>query len=59
MSNGYEVIPPAVGVTVPSTPNGAVNQTINGVTYFTFGSAWYKPMYSGGGVTYMVVVKPT
>ena len=59
VSNGYQVIPPPVGVTVPSIPNGVVDQTVDGLTYFTYGGAWYKPMYSGGGVTYMVVVKPT
>ena len=56
--NGYEVIPPPIGITVATLPNGAVDQTIGGVTYFTYGGAWYRPMYSGGGVTYQVVSKP-
>jgi hypothetical protein len=46
-------------VNVPSLPNGAVNQTIGGVTYFTYGGAWYRPEYRTGGVSYMVVTKPS
>jgi hypothetical protein len=56
--DGYKVIPPPIGVAVPSLPNGSVDQTIKGVTYFTYGGAWYQPKYSGGGVTYQVVPKP-
>ena len=43
---------------MPDFPNGAVNQTINGTTYFTCGGAWYQPMYRGDGVTYQIVAKP-
>jgi hypothetical protein len=57
--NGYEVIPPPLGVNVPSLPNGAVDQTIGGVTYLTYGGAWYRPRYSAGGVIYHVVAKPS
>ena len=58
MPNGYEVIPPPIGITVAAMPNGAVDQTVNGITYFSYGGAWYQPMYSGGGVTYQVVQVP-
>jgi len=43
---------------VQSLPNGAVDQTVGSVTYFTYGGAWYRPMYSAGGVRYTVVAKP-
>ena len=56
--NGYKVIPPPIGITVATLPNGAVDQTISGVAYFTYGGAWYRPMYSGGGVAYQVVANP-
>jgi hypothetical protein len=52
------VIPPPIGAKVTSLPNGAVNQTVAGTTYFTFGGAWYKPVYLGSGVIYDVVTKP-
>ena len=56
--NGYMVIPPPIGITVATLPNGAVDQTVSGVAYFTYGGAWYRPMYSGGGVAYQVVANP-
>jgi hypothetical protein len=52
------VIPPPIGATVTSLPNGAVDQNVKGVTYFTFGGAWYRPFYSGSSVIYLVVAKP-
>ena len=58
VGNGYAVIPAPVGALVTSLPSGAVDQTVGGTTYFTFGGAWYRPMYSGGSVTYLVVSKP-
>jgi hypothetical protein len=56
--NGYEVIPPPIGVAVHSLPNGSTLETVHGVSYFTYGGAWYRPSYSAGGVSYMVVAKP-
>jgi hypothetical protein len=47
-----------VGATVSTLPSGAVDQHINGTTYFTFGGAWYRPFYSGSSVIYQVVAKP-
>jgi hypothetical protein len=35
--SAYQVIPPPVGATVTTLPSGAVDQNINGTTYFTFG----------------------
>ena len=58
MPNGYEVIAPPVGASVASLPNGAIDQTVNSITYFTFGGAWYQPVYRSGGVTYNVVSNP-
>ncbi len=55
---GYEVIPPPIGVAVHSLPNGSTLETVHGVSYFTYGNAWYRPSYSAGGVSYMVVAKP-
>jgi hypothetical protein len=31
-------------------PNGAVDQNVNGATYFSYGGAYYRPIYSGSGV---------
>jgi hypothetical protein len=56
---GYQVIPPPVGSTVTTLPNGAVTDTVNGVTYFHFGAACYRPFYSGSSVIYEVVAKPS
>jgi len=39
-------------------PSGAVDQNINGTTYFVFGGAYYRPFYSGSSVIYQVVAKP-
>jgi transposase len=47
-SNGDEVIPPPFGVTVLALPNGVVDRTVYGVTYVTYGGAWYQPIYSVG-----------
>jgi hypothetical protein len=55
---GYKVIPPPVGSTVTTLPDGAVDQNIKGTTYFTFGGAFYRPFYSGSSVIYEVVAKP-
>jgi hypothetical protein len=52
------VIPPPVGATVTTLPSGAVDQNIDGATYFTYGGAYYRPFYSGSTVIYMVVAKP-
>jgi hypothetical protein len=57
--SGYQVIPPPVGSTVTTLPNGAVTDTVNGVTYFHFGAAYYRPFYSGSSVIYEVVAKPS
>ena len=34
---GYQVIPPPIGATTWTLPNGAVDQNVNGVTYFAYG----------------------
>jgi hypothetical protein len=34
---GYQVIPPPIGSSVTTLPSGAVDQNINGTTYFVFG----------------------
>ena len=39
-------------------PSGAVDQNINGVSYFAYGGAYYRPIYSGSGVYYEVVANP-
>ena len=46
-------------MSLPKTlPNGAVSQTVNGVTYYSFGGAFYQPFYSGGQVIYKIVNNP-
>jgi len=52
------VIPPPIGATVTSLPNGASAETIKGTAYFEFGGAYYRPFYSGSSVIYEVVAKP-
>ena len=52
------MIPPPIGSTVTTLPSGAVDQNINGTTYFAFGGAYYRPFYSGSSVIYEVVAKP-
>jgi hypothetical protein len=52
------VIPPPVGATTWTLPSGAVDQNVNGVTYFAYGGAYYRPIYSGSGVYYEVVANP-
>jgi len=58
VSTGYQVIPPPIGATVTSLPNGASAETIKGTAYFEFGGAYYRPFYSGSSVIYEVVAKP-
>jgi len=38
--------------------SGAVDQSVNGVTYFAYGGAYYRSIYSGSGVHYEVVANP-
>jgi len=58
VAGGYQVIPAPIGATVWNLPNGAVDHTVNGVTYFAYGGAYYRPLYSGSGVYYEVVASP-
>ena len=58
VAGGYQVIPPPIGATVWTLPNGAVDQDVNGVTYFAYGGAYYRPFYSGSSVIYEVVANP-
>jgi len=57
-AGGYQVIPPPIGATTWTLPSGAVDQNINGVSYFAYGGAYYRPIYSGSGVYYEVVANP-
>ena len=54
----FEVVKPPVGATVPSLPDGATQETINGAPYYGYAGTYYKPFYSGSDVVYMVVEKP-
>jgi len=58
VQGGYQVISPPIGSTVWDLPNGAVDRNINGVTYFAYGGAYYRPIYSGSSVYYEVVANP-
>jgi len=58
VAGGYQVIPPPIDATVWYLPSGAVDQNINGVTYFSYGAAYYRPIYNGSGVYYEVVANP-
>ena len=35
-----------------------LDHNVDGVTYFAYGGAYYKPIYNGSGVDYEVVAKP-
>jgi hypothetical protein len=39
-------------------PSGAVAQNVNGVTYYAYGGAYYRPIYDGSGVYYEIVGSP-
>jgi hypothetical protein len=54
----YKVVPPPMGLMVSQLPNGAVSKTVNGVNYFEFGGAFYRPFYSGSDVVYEIVKNP-
>ncbi len=54
----YKVVPPPVGATVAVLPRGATRKTVGGVTYYTHGDAWYRPVYKSGGVAYRIVRAP-
>jgi hypothetical protein len=58
VAGGYQVIPPPVGATTWTLPSGAVDQNINGASYFAYGGAYYRPIYSGSSVYYEVVANP-
>ena len=58
VSGGYEVVVPPQGVFVTSLPNGAVEQSVNGSSYFQYGDVWYQPFYSGSDVSYETVANP-
>lgn len=58
VAGGYQVIPPPVGATTWTLPDGAVNENVGGVTYFSYGGACYRPFYSGSSVFYEVVPNP-
>lgn len=47
-----------IGAVVSSLPSGCASQEIRGVAYRRCGNDWYRPQYSGGDVTYVVVVDP-
>ena len=57
-AGGYKVIPPPIGATIWKLPNGAESHNVNGVTYFAYGGAYYRPIYGGSGVYYEVVSSP-
>ena len=51
------MIPLPIAATTYTLPNGAVARTVNGVTYYSFGGACYRPYYSSS-VFYEVVANP-
>lgn len=58
VSGGYQVIPPPIGAMTWSLPSGAVDQNVNGISYFAYGGAYYRLTYSWSGVYYEVVATP-
>ncbi|UVA81822.1 hypothetical protein [Pandoraea commovens] len=47
-----------IGSTVASLPPSCVSTVVNNVAYQRCGSTWYKPVYSGTTVQFVVVTAP-
>jgi hypothetical protein len=45
--NEYVATQPPLGMIVQALPDGAVRQTINGQTYYSYDGVWFKPMWGG------------
>ena len=42
----------------PTVFDGATSETVDCQAYFVYAETYYKPLYSGSGVVYVVVEKP-
>lgn len=49
---------PVIGSQIVTLPAGAQSQTVNGMLFYTCGSAWYKPYFGTSGVYYETVPPP-
>jgi hypothetical protein len=52
----YVVVDPPVGLEVDALPEGAIEQTIEGKTYYQYGKVFYRPV--GDGNSYIIVPAP-
>ena len=59
IASGYQVSQPPIGTIVATLPDGAQDRNVGGVTYFAFGGAYYRPIFSGSAISYEVVAAPT
>ncbi len=48
----------AIGTRVSALPTGCASVTVNSLSYFNCGGAYYQPQYSGATLVYTVVVPP-
>jgi hypothetical protein len=54
----YVASQPPLGMIVYALPEGATKRVIGGRTYYVFREIWFKPVLSGGGMSYEVVRQP-
>jgi hypothetical protein len=59
MSSGFELVAPPFGALVSSLPSGATQTTVGGSIYWTASGVFYRPYYSGSGVVFQIVKKPS
>jgi len=59
VDTGFQIVPAPVGAIVNELPISATEITVNGVKYFIFGGAYYRPFYSGSSVVYQIAPNPT
>jgi hypothetical protein len=52
----YVVVDPPLGLEVDGLPGGAIEQTIEGKTYYQYGKVFYRPV--GDGNSYIIVPAP-
>jgi len=54
----YVAAQPPLGMVVYALPEGATKHVVGGRTYYEYRGIWFKPVLSGGGMSYEVVHQP-
>jgi len=57
-SDEYIATQPPLGMIVHAIPEGSVEHTVDGRTYYEYNGVWFRPVMSGGGSSYEVVSRP-